>query len=944
MAEVYAVVNFNGGTTNFSALIDSGNSFRNLLSVKAFRSLNLPLLPSTARAVSVDNSSVEILGKTPLISLKFRDFDRVFQIQFEVINSMSVDCNLGYEFLTNHGAVLLFCDRIGNSMCIDNINIPLSSKINTPKDFVNTLLDDQGITFNDQVKDFPGINFTSQGEGVDISGAQRYGVTNAIKLKLPANSISAIRVVTPDSLDKGKVYFEPNSNKMTYVTKSGLLPLEAVYEKEDNLYINVVNTNEFETSLPQGCKVGFAYRAESICVKEGDNISSINELSTPVLLDRINFITKELGLKENPITKDNSRLRSDIVKIFLDNFDAVALSDNDVGFTNLIKFKIDLKEGATPVNQKNFALNPDQSAALRDQINNWLRVGVIRPTVSSWNSPIFSVKKKTAVEGKYTLRFVLDFRRLNEKTKTEVYPIPNIESNINKLGGAKLFSTLDAVQAYHCIEVEEDSQEFLAFSGEEGSYTFVRMPFGCKNSANYFQRLVNKALSLVPGIGVFCVSYLDDLIIFSNSFQNHLQHLQCVVSLLKRCGLKLKLSKCHIFKSKVKYLGHIVSNKEITMDPFYLKRVQEWQRPKTGKEMQSFLGFLNYYRSYLPKFAENTYRLDELRNDKSILWTEELNSIFERTKSMFHASVSRGYPDWGKTAEKFVLDIDFSKHCISGILSQSQNGKEVLIGAFSRKCSVAEARYSSHKGEACALVFALEKFSHFLRYRKFWVRTDSRSVLTTANWRTKLLTGVTSRWLEYIGTYDFDLVHRAGKLHCNADILSRTPTTEGENLPPDFMIDPITKGNSEYLDTIYNVNTDSCQLNYNLNTDEWVKATNLDPTLRQIKEWILFSHKPTSHERLRLNYRGRQLANILEHLSIIDGLIIFIQPTPSLQSDGTQIKRTVVPISLYDDVYNYAHNNAMTNHRGIINTLHFMQKNFLWFMHENIFQPGLIIV
>ena len=922
MNQIYTDVSFGGGAESFCALIDSGNGFRNLISLRAFRCLNVRLLASNAKAVSIDNSSVQILGKTPVLQMKFKGYDKLFPVQFEVIESMSVDINIGYSFLFENKAVILFCDRNGNRMFIKDLSIPLTSRSSVKQDFINTLLSEESTDFMGDVRNFPGINFAQEGEGIDISDSQKFGVLNYSKTKIPAKSICPIKVSTSD-LIKGKVYFTPIT-KTAYVTKAGILPLEAVYFKDKELYINVLNTNDFDTSLPKDCKLGFAFSPDEPVIQDTPRVSSLDELSTDELRDRIDFINNELGLKVNPITKDNERLRSSIIRIFLDNFNAVATSDNDVGHTDLIKFKINLKDDAKPVNSRNFPLNPDQSAALREQIDRWLEMGVIKPAVSAWNSPIFSVKKKTSVPGKFSLRFVLDFRKLNDCTKTEVYPLPNIDSNISKLGGAKLFSTIDACQAYHSIEVDEDSQNYLAFSGEDGSYAFTRMPFGAKNSANVFQRLMNKALSLVPGLSRYCISYLDDLIIFSYSIDNHLEHLKVVIQLMNKCGIKLKLSKCSIFRESVKYLGHIVSSRDIRMDTYYLERVKSWPMPKSGKEMQSFLGFLNYYRSYLPEFAARTYQLDELRNEKDIVWTDDLISVFEKAKEMFHSSVSKGYPDWNKNSSKFLLDIDWSKHCLSGILSQKQGDKEVLIGCFSRKCSLAESRYSSHKGEASALVFALDKFSHFLRYRPFIVRTDSRSVLTTSNWKTRLLTGVTSRWLEYIATFDFSIVHRPGHLHRNADILSRSPMLDDSKIPDDYKFDPITKEKSEYLDTIYNVNNDSYHLRYVLDTNSWVKETNLDPTLKQIKEWVLLNHKPTLQEKLNLNYRGKQLVKLLDFISVHKGLLIFTQP----HSNTEIIRRTIVPLSLYNRVFNFAHNNEMTNHRGMLNTLHFIQKHF----------------
>ena len=933
----------NAPGVTLSALVDTGNSFDNLLSFSAFQKLNIKLLQSSKKAVSVDNSAIKILGRTPVLDFKFVGSDRIFQIAFEVLKDMNCDINLSYNFLSYYNSVILFDEREGNNLHIGNVLVPLVANSHKCLDFINSIITHISPTFESEWSNYPGINFCDTPQISELNET-KYIVRNLNKVKLQPKTITPIQV--SPSVNNGycsfnnvtDIYLTPITMKNTYITKAGLLPLESIYRSNNGeLWINVINCNDYATSLPPFCKVGYMHSCTTSSFGQVNSAShSIEALSDVELFRRVAFITKELNLKNNPITANNSVLRGKIVKLFLDNFNAVALNNDDVGETSLLEFNIDLKPDATPVYSKNFPLNPDQSKALRIQIQKWLNAGVIRPCVSSWSSPIFSVKKKTAVPGKFDLRFVLDFRKLNSCTKDVIYPIPSIEQNLGKLGGARLFSTLDAVQAYHTIKVAESSQEYLAFSSEDEQYTFCRMPFGTKGSASVFQRLINKALSLIPGIAVYCVSYLDDLIVFSRTLVEHLKHLQIVLELMNKCGLKFKLSKCHILQSSVKYLGHVVSSNSIKMDPYYLERIKAWSIPKTGKEMQSYLGFLNYYRNYIPNFALFTYKLDELRNLTKITWTNDLIKVFEDSKALFHDKISRGYPDWNPNASKFLLDIDWSKNAMAGVLSQNQRGQEIILGAFSRRCSKAEQNYSSHKGEAAALVYSMEKFSHFLRYRSFIIRTDSRSVLTTSNWNVKLLTGVTARWLQYIATFNFEIIHRSGHLHKNADILSRSIIDTNDNdLPADYIMDPLTKQNSKYLDTVYALNLKTNVLGCQLDVDLWVKETNNDHTLSVIKQWVKDNYKPLTQDVRKLNYRGRQLSKIISHLIVLNELLVFVQPSRNMSEN--EIRRTVVPISLYDLVFEYAHINAMTNHRGIVNTLNFSQRLFAMPMAKKYF-------
>ena len=166
MANMYTQVEFKGCDRVFNALIDSGNTFRNLISLRAFRCLNVNLLETTSKALSVDNNAVSILGKTPVLYMRFKDYDCTFPIQFEVLQTMQTDINLSYQFLFDNKAVLLFCDRLGNSMSINDMKIPLCTKNQGPQDFINTLLSEKKDDFVDEIKHFPGINYSNEGEGV----------------------------------------------------------------------------------------------------------------------------------------------------------------------------------------------------------------------------------------------------------------------------------------------------------------------------------------------------------------------------------------------------------------------------------------------------------------------------------------------------------------------------------------------------------------------------------------------------------------------------------------------------------------------------------------------------------------------------------------------------------------------------------------------------------
>ncbi|MCP4053876.1 MAG: hypothetical protein GY739_12580, partial [Mesoflavibacter sp.] len=184
-----------------------------------------------------------------------------------------------------------------------------------------------------------------------------------------------------------------------------------------------------------------------------------------------------------------------------------------------------------------------------------------------------------------------------------------------------------------------------------------------------FCLLMDKVLSLLPGMYAYVISYLDDLIIFSGTTAEHLDHIEKVFQVLKQAGLKLNLGKCSFFQKECTYLGHIVSAEGLKMNPAYLDRIKDWGRPKTGKELQKFLGFSNYYRSYFPEYAKKSWPLDSHRNDSLIDWTENLNKVWEDFKDMFNQRISKGYPEWDNP-NPFILDVDFSAAYFAGVISQ----------------------------------------------------------------------------------------------------------------------------------------------------------------------------------------------------------------------------------------------------------------------------------
>lgn len=378
----------------------------------------------------------------------------------------------------------------------------------------------------------------------------------------------------------------------------------------------------------------------------------------------------------------------------------------------------------------------------------------------------------------------MDYRLLNAKTRKDAYPLPRIEESLDALTGAQWFSTLDLASGYNQVPMAEKDKAKTAFCTPFGLFEFNRMPFGLCNAPSTFQRLMER----IFGDQSFqsLLLYLDDIVIFSSSFDQHLQRLDMVLTRLKEHNLKLKLQKCHFFQPEVKYLGHVISASGVATDPSKISAVAEWARPTTCTELQSFLGFASYYRRFVASFAKYAAPLHRLVGEmggtkkkrktlgKGVLgdrWSDECENAFQTLKRLLVSAPVLGYADFTKP---FVLEIDASQAGLGAVLSQDYEGKRRPIAFASRGLRPTErnmSNYSSRKLEFLALKWAVtQKFREYLLGNKFLVFTDNNplSYLQSAK-----LGAVEQRWASELAVFDFEIKYRPGPANRNADALSR---------------------------------------------------------------------------------------------------------------------------------------------------------------------------
>lgn len=449
--------------------------------------------------------------------------------------------------------------------------------------------------------------------------------------------------------------------------------------------------------------------------------------------------------------------------------------ETDIGKCDKIKHRIDLTND-TPFKQRHRRIPPSMIDDVRAHLEQLLASGVISKSKSPWASNIVLVKKKN---GK--LRMCVDYRMLNKRTVKDAYALPRIEEVFDCLGSSKFFSVIDMKSGYHQVPIEETHKERTAFTvGSLGFFHYNTMPFGLCNSPATYQRLMEECLGDYNM--KICVIYLDDLIIFSDSFKQHLERLNLVLTRLQECNLKLSAEKCYFLQRKVKFLGHVVSEFGVETDPEKIEKVKNWPVPTNADSLRSFLAFAGYYRRYVKDFSKITKPLNDLlpptsskKNSKSKQkewkWTEIEQETFEHIKEALTSPPILAYPDFSKP---FELHTDACLSGLGAILYQKQDNKNKVIAYASRSLTKSEKNYPAFKLEFLALKWAVtDKFSDYLTGNHFTVYTDNNPlthILTTAK-----LDATGQRWSSALAGYDFDIIYRPGHKNTDADAMSRYP-------------------------------------------------------------------------------------------------------------------------------------------------------------------------
>ena len=632
-------------------------------------------------------------------------------------------------------------------------------------------------------------------------------------------------------------------------------------------------------------------------------------------------------------------------RMLMEHHNIFSLEPNEIGCTDATEHVIELLD-TEPFKERFCRIAPPLVEEVREHLQEMLDGGAIRPSQSPWCNAVVLVHKKDG-----GLRFCINFRRLNSRTKKDAYPIPRMQETMESMVGAQFFSTMDLKSRFWQVKMAKDSQQYTTFTvGSMGVYEFLRMPYGLCNAPVTFQRLMQNCLRELNL--TYALIYLDDVIVFSRTEDEHLHRLQVVFGRFLEHGLKLKPSKCHFLQDEITFLGHEISADGMRPGTANLKAIAEMAPPKTYTQIRHFTGMTGFFRRFIKGYSKIAKPLkDLLKGEASKLKNEELKltpealHAFEELKKKCMTAPVLVFANFHKP---FRLETDASGEGLGAILLQeSDDGQYHPVAFASWELKGGEPKYHSSKLEFLALKWAVtEQFREYLQYQPFTIRTDNNPltyILTTPN-----LDALGHRWVAALAGYDMRLEYLKGSDNKIADMLSRSPPEkldeeavaelldyarashkpqaeasninvieEGERVDQEVMIrfTQIVKQHKNFR---------------NLTNLDWVESQRRDPVIPVVINWV---KRPTGDKRtlaeclarVASGYEKRFYAARQKEFVLHDNLL-YLQVTPTNSQDLAPV--FVVPTDDRQAAIDACHRS--TGHQGRDRTLSLMKERFWW--------------
>ena len=662
-----------------------------------------------------------------------------------------------------------------------------------------------------------------------------------------------------------------------------------------DIKISILNTEKRSQVIPKGTEIGILQEAELVEEVEefSKKIARISEEN--ISLEENEVINKMMADLPDELTDEQ---RDKVKNVLIQNRKILSTGEYDIGRTHLVEHRIDTGEHR-PIRQPLRRHAFQHLTYIKDEVTRMEAHGIIEPAASPWASNVVLVRKKDG-----TLRFCIDYRKLNSVTYKDSYPLPLIDNCLNALAGSSWFSTLDLRSGYHNIPIAEEDRDKTAFVTPGGCFRFTVMPFGLTCAPSVFQRLMDVVLCGLSYLT--CLVYLDDIIVFGRSFEEQLTRLNEVFERLEKANLKLKPSKCSLCQRSVQFLGHVVSKEGITMQEEKIAAIRDWPPCQTVSEVRAFMGLSGYYRRFVKDFSSLASPLYSLmKKDVDFVWTDDCQQAFVELKKRLMNEPILALPQNDKT---YILDTDASDYGLGAVLSQQQDEGEKVIAYASKTLSRAEQKYETTRKELLAIVYGLRQHKQYLLGRHFIIRTDHAAL----TWLRKTAEPMPqlARWLAFIEQFDYEVVHRPGLRHGNADGLSRRPHVDEDAEEVRVLRKKPSSG-------------------FVLAEESLPLAQQKDPELQGIVGFRLRSNTPPVNDELQTESElTKRLVTKWDRLLVINGLI-YLRDKPVKPGEPTSL-RLLLPRSKVEEALRLCHAGTTGGHFCSRKTHDQVRRRFFW--------------
>ncbi|UYV66998.1 hypothetical protein LAZ67_4003622, partial [Cordylochernes scorpioides] len=603
-----------------------------------------------------------------------------------------------------------------------------------------------------QLDDLPDLDAEGRDDGV-------YAIQDFV---IPGRSSQRISVLNRSLV--GIVNMEVTCSKELFIRKDVIFPSSLIEFEEGIGKIWITNGGLQPQMIPKGMNLGRMcdIETEHVCLLSVEPESFSRERREDDHSDYLlSLINPDLPKKK----------KEDLMGLLL-SFKGVFLPTmkNANKVQNRVKHRIHTGDHH-PIKQRPYRVSKREREIMQKEVDTMLERKVIQPSESPWSAPVVLVKKKDG-----TWRFCVDFRRLNHITKKDVYPLPRIDDVLDHLSSARYYSTMDLKTGYWQVEVDERDREKTAFVTPDGLYEFMVIPFGLCNAPATFERMMDNVLMGLKWN--ICLCYLDDIVVYSDTFEEHLERLSKVLSCLQQAGLTINQDKCLFGSTRIKILGHVVDKDGIQPDSEKVEAIKKFPVPKSVCDIQSYLGLCSYYRRFIKNFSKIAAPLQILlKKDQKFIWTQEQKDSFESLKKALMQKPVLGH---FKESAITKLHTDASSYGLGAVLVQIQENQENPIAYASRTLSKAEKNYSTTERECLAVIWAIGKFRPYLYGRPFEVVSDHHSLCWLAGLKDP--SGRLARWALKLQDFDATITYKSGVKHKDADCLSRYPLPESPAL------------------------------------------------------------------------------------------------------------------------------------------------------------------